>query len=187
MVKAHCDLELYSLSCACRSYFSHILYHFDFAGIGISIVIAYSSSSGERTQPSNSFATVHGNSGLWLLCCSNSTDLQVGNFTFPDGDVHAAVYDPPVYISYIHDCIKLDYYNGSQHTFTLSPDAVGIYTCTIPDSEGNLLQENIGIYNVGSNSKYQYTKLACVNHNNVTPQPLLPSYSSWSSSFLMSQ
>ena len=128
------------------------------AGLGVYIPIAHSShtssSGGGGAQPSNTFATVHTIHGLLLRCCTNSSSENVGSFIFPNGVVRTSDY-LPAYIRRLNSgCIVLDYYKQGQY-FTLSHDAVGIYTCTRPDREGNLLQEHIGIYNEGFNSKYK--------------------------------
>ena len=112
----------------------------------------------EGAQPSNSFATIHTTTGYYtrlsLYCFTNSSSPYVGSFTFPNGAVRTS-HVPPAYIyrNYYHGYITLEYHNSSRYSFTLSPDAVGIHTCTLPDSEGNLLLEHTGIYNAGFNSK----------------------------------
>ena len=117
---------------------------------------SHTSSSGKGAQPSNSFATVYNtytehDSRLRLRCCSDQfSSLYVGNFTFPNGEVPDITDDYPQdsTIIYTHNgCIVLNYHN------TITPDAIGIYTCTIPDSEGNLRQQHIGVYNEGFNSE----------------------------------
>ena len=123
---------------------------------------------GGEAQPSNSFAIVHFIRGLLLECCTNSSSENGGSFTFPNGVVRTSHYLPAYIQRHNYGCITLDYYKQNQY-FTLSPDAVGIYTCTMPNSEGNLLQEHIGIYNEGFNSKYKKEQCLqvymCISHN----------------------
>ena len=136
---------------------------YQFAGIGIYVSFNHahsthtSSNSGGGVQSSNSFATVHTTTGYYtrlsLWCYTNSSSRYVGSFTFPNGAVRTSHVQPAYIYRYYSGLNRLLYRNSSQNSFTLSPDAVGIYTCTRPDSEGNLLQEHIGIYNAGFNSK----------------------------------
>ena len=114
-------------------------------------------SYGGGVQPSNSFATVHTTTGyhikFQLWCYTNSSSRNVGSFTFPNGAVLTSHSGAAKIYRHNNGVIVLRYRVSQLHSFTLSPDAIGIYTCTMPDSEGNLLQEHIGLYNEGFNSK----------------------------------
>ena len=116
-------------------------------------------------QPSNSFATVIGYRGccsstrLQMYCCSNSTSSNVGSFTFPDGVVRSSNYwnadiDRFSWSSSYSGCIELDFSYYYYYSFSLSSSYDGVYTCTIPDSAGNSLQEYIGLYDESFSSKY---------------------------------
>ena len=140
------------------------------AGIGIDVWHAHSTHilgpDPRGIQPSNSFAISQNNAGSWgvrLSCCSNSTNSNVGSFTFPNGVVHSSDYGSWLHGTWViekySDRVRLQYRNSAT-SGTLRPDAIGIYTCTRPDSEGNLLQENIGLYNEGFNGKYKLPSFA---------------------------
>ena len=77
-----------------------------------------------------------------LICHSNSTSQSVGYYIFPNG---ARLYSNSDYGDYN---IFRDGYSGIRvRSYSSStPDYYGIFTCELPDSEGNTLYTSIGIY-----------------------------------------
>lgn len=59
-------------------------------------------------------------------------------------------------------CIRLYFQYRSGSSYTLSSSYTGIYTCTIPDSQGSNLNVNIGIYNEDFSSKSEQLQFTCV-------------------------
>ena len=117
-----------------------------------------SSTSGfQGAQPSNSFLTViqqHESNTIRVnvLCCSNTSstlNVNTGSFIIPTGDEYSNNFG-----SYIHihrnnyGCIRLHYHHhpSSQNFYPSHHNYDGIHTCKLPDSNGNYLYENFGIY-----------------------------------------
>ena len=79
---------------------------------------------------------------LDMYCFSNSSSQSVGYYLFPNG---GRVYsDSNYYRCYVerygYAGVRLRNYRYN------TPSVWGIYTCQLPDSEGNMLETNIGIY-----------------------------------------
>ena len=109
----------------------------------------------------NNGLIVSGSSSLWLDCVSNSSQSGVGTITAPDGTVltpHdstagvwsiSSPFDRPGVVRF--------------RTLTSTPlpaSDQGIYTCTMPDSNGANISLNVGLYPHGFHSKI--TKNMCV-------------------------
>ena len=79
---------------------------------------------------------------IYLDCYSNSTLQSVGYFLFSNG---ARLHSNTDYYDYninrlTNSGIRLRSYSTS------TPDLFGIFTCELPDSEGNTVETSIGIY-----------------------------------------
>ena len=79
---------------------------------------------------------------ITLDCYSNSTLTSVGYFLFSNG---ARLYSNSRYYDYniyrlTNSGVRLRSYSTS------GPDIFGIFTCELPDSEGNTVETSIGIY-----------------------------------------
>ena len=134
--------------------------------VGVGIYIQYARNSHVLgAQPSNSFATVtdsyYSSTRVDLYCCSNSTSASGASITVPHGSTYTSnFWHGQIYHSYSSSsypgCIRLRYYDYRSH-FHLSSSYDGIHTCNIPDSQGHILHENIGLYDEGFSSKSKYS------------------------------
>ena len=77
-----------------------------------------------------------------IYCFSNSSSQSVGYYLFPNG---GRVYSDSDYYDYT---IQRTGYGGVRMRSyrTSTPDIWGMFTCILPDSVGNTLETNIGIY-----------------------------------------
>ena len=124
----------------------------------------HTSSSSGGVQPSNTFATTqrYSSTRVSVFCCSNTTSTNNGLFTIPAGYEYSSNFGSygriTRYSSYdtYAGCIQLRYYYGSYWSSSWYPSHYnydGIHTCKLPDSNGNDLYENFGIYNPDWSSK----------------------------------
>ena len=77
-----------------------------------------------------------------IYCYSNSSSQNVGYYLSPNG---GRVYSNSDYYDYT---IQRTGYGGVRmhNYYDYTPDIWGIFTCQLPDSEGNTLETSIGIY-----------------------------------------
>ena len=145
------------------------------AGIGIYIQGAAESqtrsySGVQGVQPSNTFATVERNyasTRVDVYCCSNATNTNSGRITIPNGYEYGSNFGSygritPSYTG----CIQFRYYYNDLYYNSWYPSNYnydGIHTCKLPDSNGNYLYENFGIYNEDWSSKWK-KNLICPLH-----------------------
>ena len=91
--------------------------------------------------------------GLRLECVSSSSNSRVGMVTTPDGTM----------LSFGDNAGALRLYNPfrrpgvlrlqTKSGMSMAASDQGIYTCTIPDSNGNTFVFNVGLYPNGFNGK----------------------------------
>ena len=104
----------------------------------------------------NNGLIVSGDDGLRLYCVSNSSQSGVGTITASNGDMFN------IGINGIWRVFNLDNRPGflrlqtrtQPTTMLLTISTQGMYTCTIPDDEGNDIILNVGLYPSDFNSKY---------------------------------
>ena len=99
-----------------------------------------------------------GDDGLRLYCVSNSSQSGVGTITTSNVDTLNIGYNQDLWrvqnpgnrpgFLRLHNRIP------SGGPMLLTPSDQGIYTCTIPDDEGNDITLNVGLYPIDFNSKY---------------------------------
>ena len=133
------------------------------AGIGIYVVYAHSShtsSSSGGVQPSNSFATAEGYGVSYtrvsIYCCTNTSNTNNGRFVIPTGSEYSNNFGNYGHINYYnhYGCIRLRYYRYYyDYFYPSSYNYDGIHTCKLPDSNGNYLYENFGVYDESWSSK----------------------------------
>ena len=77
-----------------------------------------------------------------VYCHSNSTLTSAGYYIFPNDARQYSIYD------YYDYSVAREAYSGIRinNYGSLTPDIWGIFTCEIPDSEGNTVETSIGIY-----------------------------------------
>ena len=105
----------------------------------------------------NNGLIVSGDDGLRLYCVSNSSQSGVGTITASNGDTLNIGYNEDLWrvqnpgnrpgFLRLHNRIPV-----APMLLTISTQ--GIYTCTIPDDEGNDIILNVGLYPIDFNSKY---------------------------------
>ena len=129
-----------------------------FSGAGI---YALTSDSNVSSGPiANNGLIVSRSDDLRLECVSNSSVDGVGNITTSNG----SILTPLEYTSTLiltnpfgrHGVLRLRSVNGTSQEQTSQPlpvSAQGVYTCTIPDSEGNDISLNVGLYPPGFNGE----------------------------------
>ena len=78
-----------------------------------------------------------------IYCYSNSTSSSVGYFRFPNNQLR---YSGSLYTHYVSrqspSGIKM-YNNQRSYGY---PSLFGIFTCQLPDAEGNTVETSLGIY-----------------------------------------
>ena len=176
--------------------------------IGAGIYVEYATSSSTKViegvqgpQPADGYANIDrlrgssyyyrrssSNTRLDMFCCSNTTSLG-GTLTTPNGYIRTSGYwNAQLYRYHGTDtyagCIRLTYTYSSGYSLYLSSYS-GIHTCIIPDSEGNNLNVNIGIYDETFSSKVSHACMQYNGHGNANI-PLQPRrlFITWSSSVL---
>ena len=104
---------------------------------------------GGGSGPINNNGLISANYGLLFDCVSNSSQSGVGTITAPDGvDLSVLIihpYNRPGVIRFRTLGLPLQ-----------DPDQ-GIYTCTIPDSNGYNISLNVGLYPPGFNGELTLT------------------------------
>ena len=117
-----------------------------FTGAGI---YAISSDAEISSGPiGNNGVIVSSIDGLQLECISNSSQTGVGSITTLAGTINSTVwavtneFNKPGFLSL----------QTRQNSPPLPHTEQGIYTCTIPDSNGRSLSLNVGLYPHGFNS-----------------------------------
>ena len=83
------------------------------------------------------------NSYFYFYCQSNSTSNSVGSFT---GD-YSSYFSQSYCGAGCYQLYTSSYWYSSYQ---------GVYTCTIPNSNGTYLDVNVGLYPYGFNCKYDY-------------------------------
>ena len=77
-----------------------------------------------------------------VFCYSNSTSSDVGYFTLSNGARHYSMRGSYDYVVVRQNPSGVRIYSYTTRT----PDIWGIFTCELPDSEGNTVETSIGIY-----------------------------------------
>ena len=78
-----------------------------------------------------------------FYCYSNSSSSSVGYLRYPSGNAYYSSEHQYVYVNRMSPSgIKAYYYNR----YNTIPSYFGIYTCELPDAEGNTIYTAIGIY-----------------------------------------
>ena len=107
-----------------------------FTGAGL-----YVDSYNDYTAPNNSLITKSYSRQVTVHCYSNSTSTNIGYYIFPDGISKYSTFD---YLDYRVNRETSGVYIQAERYNT--PDIWGIFTCEIPDSDGNIVETSIGIY-----------------------------------------
>lgn len=76
-----------------------------------------------------------------VYCYSNSTSTSVGYFRFPNGGRYYSSYPDYHYISRQNPSGIYMYKRSGTYL-----QSYGIFTCELPDSEGNIVETSLGIY-----------------------------------------
>ena len=110
----------------------------------------------QAAQPDNTYINVDSGSGsssygstrFLLYCCSNSTSSNVGSFTDPYGNTYTSNFNDLRISRYYSGqtytgCIRLEGYEYYYRSFSYRS---GVYTCNIPDANGQSLQVNFALY-----------------------------------------
>ena len=95
--------------------------------------------------------------GLRLFCVSNSSQPGVGTITASNGDTldtgHTGIWNV-AYSGYRPGVLRIQNRIVSRVPMLLTPSDQGIYTCTIPDDNGNNFIFNVGLYPNDFNCEY---------------------------------
>ena len=105
----------------------------------------------------NNGLIVSATNGLRLYCVSNSSQSGMGTITASNGDTLNIGVNGIWTVAYPGNrpgFLRLQNRIVSNTPMLLSDSTQGIYTCTIPDDEGNDITLNVGLYPNGFNSKY---------------------------------
>ena len=105
----------------------------------------------------NNGLIVSGDDGLKLYCVSNSSQSEVGTITASNGVTLSTGANGIWNVAYPGNrpgFLRLQNRIPSGGPMLLTASTQGIYTCTIPDDEGNDIILNVGLYPNGFNSKY---------------------------------
>ena len=99
-----------------------------------------------------------GDDGLRLYCVSNSSQSGVGTITTSNEDTLNIGYNEDLWRvqnpGNRPGSLRLQNRIESNIPMLLNISTQGIYTCTIPDDDGNEVILNVGLYPNGFNSKY---------------------------------
>ena len=99
----------------------------------------------------NNGVIVSGSSGLRLECVSNSSQNGLGTVTTPSGAILTPPTTTPTWT--VSGPATTPGLLAIETFSPISPSQQGIYTCIIPDSNGNDIILNIGIYPHGFNGE----------------------------------
>ena len=106
----------------------------------------------------NNGLIVSGSDGLRLYCVSNSSQSGVGTITASNGDTLNIGYNEDLWRVQNPDnrpgFLRLQNRIVSNTPMLLTTSTQGIYTCTIPDDDGNDIILNVGLYPIDFSGKY---------------------------------
>ena len=105
----------------------------------------------------NNGLIVSATKGLRLYCVSNSSQSGEGTITTSNGDTLNTGSNGIWNVAYPGNrpgFLRLQNRIVSNTPMLLTTSDQGIYTCTIPDHEGNDITLNVGLYPNGFNGKY---------------------------------
>ena len=106
----------------------------------------------------NNGLIVSATNGLKLYCVSNSSQSGVGTITASNGDILNIGYNEDLWRvqnpGNRPGFLRLQNRIPSGGPMLLTISTQGIYTCTLPDDEGNDIILNVGLYPSDFNSKY---------------------------------
>ena len=95
--------------------------------------------------------------GLRFFCVSNSSQRGVGTITASNGDTldtgHTGIWN----VGYYNSRPGVQRFQNTIVSYVpmlLTPSDQGIYTCTIPDDNGNDFIFNVGLYPIDFNGEY---------------------------------
>ena len=104
----------------------------------------YGSGIRDRSLIANNGLLISGRDGLRLECVSNSSQSGLGTVTTPAGHTLSPgdttdswSLSPPSHTPGLLSLIT---------SAPITPSQQGIYTCSLPDSNGNDIELNVGIY-----------------------------------------
>ena len=105
----------------------------------------------------NNGLIVSATNGLRLFCVSNSSQSGVGTITLLNGVTLDTGANGIWYVAYPNNrpgFLRLQTRILSGGPMLLTPSDQGIYTCTIPDDDGNDIILNVGLYPIDFSGKY---------------------------------
>ena len=112
----------------------------------------------------NNGMIISGGEGLRLECVSNSSQSGLGTVTTPAGHTlspgdttHSWSLSPP---PHTHGLLSL------VTSAPITPRQEGIYTCSLPDSNGDDIELNVGIYPNGFRGKHVKELYTLTKHRN---------------------
>ena len=153
---------------ATYSYTTIIMSNIAGAGVYVSQTQRY---AGRRAaQPNNTYLSIY--SGTYsragysytrfnIYCCSNqSSSSYIGSFIDPYGNTYTGnFYDLRIethsYSSTYAGCIRLYGYENNYYYSSLSFTS-GVYTCNIPDANGQTQRVNFALYGYNGKKMIQY-------------------------------
>ena len=101
----------------------------------------------DRSPIANNGMIISGREGLGLECVSNSSQSGLGTVTTPAGHTlspgdttHSWSLSPPPHTPGLLSLVT---------SAPITPSQEGIYTCSLPDSNGDDIELNVGIYPSG--------------------------------------
>ena len=113
--------------------------------------------SGFPRPIANNSLIVSATDGLRLYCVSNSSQSGVGTITASNVDTLNIGSNGIWNVAYPNNrpgFLRLHNRILSGGPMLLTTTTQGIYTCTIPDDDGNDITLNVGLYPIDFNSKY---------------------------------
>lgn len=97
----------------------------------------------------NNGLIVSGSDGLRLMCVSNSSQSGVGMITLPNGmnvNTNNLTFGVWKISNPFHRPGVLRFQTDFRSSLNFTASDQGIYTCTIPDNNGNQFIFNVGLY-----------------------------------------
>ena len=95
--------------------------------------------------------------GLRFFCVSNSSQRGVGTITASNGDTLDTGHTGIWYVGYYNSRPGVQRIQNTIVSYVpmlLTPSDQGIYTCIIPDDNGNDFIFNVGLYPIDFNGEY---------------------------------
>ena len=122
----------------------------------------------------NNGLIVSASNGIGLYCVSNSSQSGVGTIITSNGETLHIGYDAGLWrVQNPGNRPGVLHVQNRIESMIITASDQGIYTCTIPDDNGNEFIFNVGLYPIDFNGNYLYTFLP-ENHLYPPQQMLLP-------------